>query len=379
MNRKEINEIKKQLAPDRCTIDRICGCYVNYEKKKVFTSTTAFGLIPDEEMYKYLEVFRKTLSGARGKSLIDLSFPAEAEAEGTPHDLLMRLRETALTDDVLLETFYDRVIDALDFAENYYIILVHAVYDVPGIATDGFVMADASDNVYEYLMCAVCPVVLSKAALGYNEEKNLIEDRFRDWIVDQPVKGFLFPAFHDRTADIHAMLYYTKKADDMQPALIEDLFGATQVLSAPDQREGFADVVQKTAGEDADFETMRSLHENLHRMIEEHDEEEEPLTIGKKEIRQLLSDSGVDAGRLRTLNKHFDESFHMEDYPLLASNIASTSRLELTGADVKVYVNPARADLVTTRIIDGKQCLVITIDDHVTVNGVQVRTMPARG
>ena len=62
MNRAEVTEIKKQYTPDRCTIDRICGCYVNHEKKKLFTSSQAFPLIPDEEMYKYLEIFRRTLS-----------------------------------------------------------------------------------------------------------------------------------------------------------------------------------------------------------------------------------------------------------------------------------------------------------------------------
>ena len=46
-----------------------------------------------------------------------------------------------------------------------------------------------------------------------------------------------------------------------------------------------------------------------------------------------------------------------------------------------IKVNPDRADLVETRVIDGRQCLVIAVDDHIEVNGINVRTIkrPANG
>ena len=34
MNKKEISEIKKQFSPNNCAITRICGCYVDGEKKQ---------------------------------------------------------------------------------------------------------------------------------------------------------------------------------------------------------------------------------------------------------------------------------------------------------------------------------------------------------
>ena len=37
-----------------------------------------------------------------------------------------------------------------------------------------------------------------------------------------------------------------------------------------------------------------------------------------------------------------------------------------------VKVNPEAADLVETRIIDGRQCLVIAINEHVEVNGISI-------
>ena len=375
MNRAEITEVKKLFFPDRHTIDRICGCYVNHEKKKLYIRADSFSTVPDEEMYKYLDVFRHVLSGKRGKNLIDLNFPHAQQTEGGTQDFLLRLRASGLQDDVLLDMFYDRIIDTYDFGENYYIVLVHAVYDVPGKASDNTFMEDASDNVYDFILCAICPVMLSKAALGYNEKKNRIEDRFRDWVVDMPAKGFLFPAFHDRTADIHNMLYYTKKADDIQPDLVEQLFGAQIPLSAPEQMEGFKDCLQRTLGEDTGFEVVKELHEQINRKLEEHDDTEAPLTFDKGGVKKLLADSGLSGGKLKEFDKHFAESFHREDYPLLASNIANTSHFEMKAPDVRVIVNPDRSDLVETRLIDGRPCLVIAIDNHLEVNGINVRAI----
>ena len=376
MNKQEINEIKKQFAPDVVTIDRICGCYVNFKKEKLFSIREAFGQIPDEEMYKYLDIFRKTLTGRRGRNLIDLEFPSEAEESGGTQELLLQLRDSGLKDDVLLDMFYDRIIESYDSGENYYIVLVHASYDVPGMSSDGIMMEDASDNVYEYIACAICPVILSKAALGYNEKKNLIEDRFRDWVVDQPMKGFLFPAFLDRTADIHNVLYFTKKPADVQPEFVEAVFGTSVPLSEPEQRKGFAGLLQDTLGDDGKLSLVQEIHENLTRKMEEHVEEADtPLTLDKKDVKRLFEDCGVQKEQLAGFDKKFAETFGREDYPLIATNIAATAKFEMKTPDVIVKVSPDCADKVEARIIDGRKCLVIAIDDRVQVNGIDVRTL----
>ena len=56
-------------------------------------------------------------------------------------------------------------------------------------------MDDASTDVYQYVLCSICPVKLSKAALCYNAQNNTIEERIRDWIVDMPSLGFPLPGF----------------------------------------------------------------------------------------------------------------------------------------------------------------------------------------
>ncbi len=374
MNKKEIIEIKKQFTPSNCAITRIAGCYVDHEKNKKLQSKSAFLSLPEEDAFKYFDIFKKTLSGTVGKNVINMEFPIEQEMPGGTQEFLMKLKGSKLEDDELLEEFYDKIITAYDYAENYYIIVIHALYDIPGKSSDNIEMFDASDEVYEYILCSICPVALSKAGLSYNAEGNCIQGRIRDWVVDMPDKGFLFPAFNDRSTDIHNILYYTKKTQDLQPELIEQLLGATQPLSADEQKETFQTIIEETLGEEGDYETVRNIHETLSDLIEEHKEEPEPLVLDKMDVRKVFEKSGVSEEKLENFEKNYEETAG-EKASLLATNIVDTKKFNITTPDVVIKVNPDRADLIETRVIDGRQCLVIAVDDHIEVNGINVRTI----
>lgn len=374
MNKKEVLEIRRQLTPANCAVTRICGCYVDHEKRKKFESKDAFLALPEEEAYKYFDIFKKTLSGTIGKNLLNIEFPLEAEMPGGRQEFLLKLKTSRLEDDMLLEEFYDRVIEYYTYEANYYIILIHGMYDIPGKASDGQEMFDASDDVYEFLLCSICPVSLSKPGLYYNLEDNRIEERIRDWVVDLPDKGFLFPAFSERNTDLHGVLYYSRKAEDLQQNFIEGLLGAEVPMSADTQKETFQAVIEDTLGEERDFETVRSIHETLYEMIEESKEEPDPLTLDRTDVKKVLERSGVPAEKMEGFEKNFDESAG-ERTSLIAANIAETRKFYIETPDIVIKINPERADLVETRVIDGRQCLVIAVDDHIEINGIQVKTI----
>ena len=374
MNKKEVLEIRKQFTPANCAITRIAGCYVDHEKNKKMESKSAFLSLPEEEAFKYFDIFKKTLSGTMGKNMLNMEFPIDQEMPGGTQEFLMKLKASKLEDDMLLEEFYDKVIATYEYAENYYIILIHAMYDVPGRSSDNMEMFDASDEVYEYLVCSICPVSLSKAGLSYNAESNCIQDRIRDWVVDMPDKGFLFPAFNDRSTDIHGVLYYTKKSEDLQPELIEQLLGAKMPMSANTQKETFQMLIEDTLGEDGDYETLRNIPDTLNDMIEEHKEEPEPLQLDKTDVRKVFEKSGVSSEKMECFDQNYEETAG-EKTSLLATNITETKKFQIETPDIVIKVNTERADLIETRVIDGRQCLVIAVDDHIEVNGVNVRTL----
>lgn len=370
MNKKEISEIKKLLNDEHAVITRICGCYVDGEKEIKFTSKEAFHSLSEEESFKYFDIFKHTLSGTLGKNMLNMEFPLQEEKEGGKQEFLLKLLDSKLEDDEILNEFYQKVIDNYDYPSNYYIVLIHAVYDVPGKSTDGTEMFDASDAVYDYIICSICPVNLSKSGLSYDSESNSISERVRDWIVSAPANGFLFPQFNDRATDIHGILYYSKNPEELQSEFIDNMLGAVPPMSAKNQKEAFNSIISNTLGEDADFETVKIIHENLNEMIEKNKEEPEPLVLTKYDVKQVFEDSHIPDEKLTVLDKQLDEVGEQPSF--VASNVVDTRKFNIEMPDVVIKVNPDRTDLVETRVIDGKQCLVIEVTDRIEVNGVSV-------
>lgn len=374
MNKKETLEIRKLFTQESSCLSRICGCYVDFNKEKVCSFQDSFLSLPKDEALKYYDLFKSTLSGTIGKQLLNMEFPTNQEFQGGTQEFLLQLRNSELKDDTLNQAFYDKVIQAFDYAENYYIILIYGAYDVPGRSTDGAEMYDASEEVYPFLLCSICPVNRSKGGLSYLSESNCIGERVRDWIVEAPMKGFLFPAFNDRSADIHNVLYYTKNPEDSHPELIEQVLGSVTPMSPVNQKETFQSILMNTLGEDADYEVVSNIHENLNEMIAETKNNPDPLTLSKHEVKNLLEISGVPSQELQDFDHTYEEIAGPKT-ALIASNLTNTKKLSIETPDIIIKVNSDRTDLIQTQYINGRQCFVITVDDHVEINGMSVKTM----
>ena len=372
MNKKEIAEIKKQFTQERCAITRICGCYVDGEKNKKTELKEAFLSLPEEEMFKYFSIFRKALSGTVGKNLLTMEFPLVSEEAGGTQDFLMQLRASSLKDENLLEEFYDKIIENYYSVENYLILLIHAVYDIPGKSSDGEEMFDASDEVYDHILCCICPVTLSKPGLSYDEESNAFHTRICDRVVNMPDIGFLFPAFHDRSTDVHSLLYYAAKPEELRMEFVEPVLGCNLPLSAGDQKETFQTIVEETLGDACDYEVVKNIHEKLNEMIEEKKDEPDPVVLDRAEVKRLLEYSGVEEEKLSSFEEKYEEAAGT-DTCFVASNVANTRQFEIKTPDVVVKVSTDRMDLVETKVINGRKCLVISLDNSVEVNGITVR------
>lgn len=373
MNKKEISEIKKQYTQEKCPASRISGCYVDAEKNKRTEFTEAFLSLPEEEFFKYLNIFRKVLSGTIGKNLLNMEFPLETEEAGGTQELLMKLKVTGLQDDGVLEEFYDKIIESFYYTGNYLILLLHGTYDIPGKASDNQEMFDASDEVYEHFICCICPVNLSKPCLSYNTRENCFENHIQDWLVEMPMIGFLFPAYHDRSADIHSILYYNQKPEEPAGDFVDSVLGCVLPMTAGSQKETFQALVEDTLGEECSYEMVRSIHENLHEMLEEQKEEPEPLILDRQNVKRLLKQSGVANERLEQFDERFEAAAGNDQAEFVAANVANTRKFEIRTPDVIVQVNPERTDLVETTMIDGRKCLVIELNEDVEVNGISVK------
>lgn len=372
MTRKELNEIKSQYTLEDCGILRLCGCYVDGERNKITQFNENFLNLPEVEKHKYFDIFKKTLSGTPGKNLVDMKFNVDAYADEGARTFLMNLRDSGLKDDRLLNEFYDRIINNYSYVGNYLILLINQVYDIPAVTTDNIEMDDASDEVYSYILCSICHVNLSKPGLGYDEEDNNFHDKKQNHMVDVPDVGFLFPAFNKRSADEDMTLFYTKDVSEFEDGLIDCLLDCAVPLPAKQQKETFTSLVNEALGEEADLEIVKNIHENLEQIIEEKKQESPaPVMLDKTEMKDLLEKSGVKEEKLENFEEHFEMAAG-EHGKLVASNVSSGKKFEVKTPDVVIKINSDKTDIVSTQVIDGRQCLVIQIDERLEVNGISV-------
>ena len=377
MNRKEISEIKKQLKPEKSTISRICCCYVNHEKEKLLETCGKFLTLEEEEQFKYFELFKKTLSGGLGKNLHTLAFPLEAEYEGGAQEFLLRLLRSKLEDEALVDEFFDRVIANYAFAEHYLILLVYADYDVPGRGKDNLEQFDASDTVYSHMICAICPVKRTEPGLSYDPERNALCTRLRDWVVENPMDGFLFPAFHDRQTDLHAALYYTGKAEELQGDLIDTILGSPVPLSAGTQKDVFRELVSEAIEKSGDFDTAKTLTHQLGAIVEAAKEAEEPAVLEKPDMLRLLEDAGVPEEDLKDFGENYDR-LTGETGGLAVSNVTER-RCSVVSSAIKITMPPEDLDLLEVKMVDHRPCLLIPLEDQLEVNGIPVPVWGERG
>lgn len=330
MNKKEILELKRRLKKDDCTFTRMCGCYVDGQKNIVLNIKETFLNLREEEFFKYLEIAKKTLSGTVGNNLLELNFPLDEENIGGRQLSLMELKKSRLKNDVLLNNFYKLIIDSYDYTGNFLILIFHDAYDVITKTTDNGKL-DESEEVYEYLLCAICPVSLSKPALGYFEDKNRIGARIRDWVVGPPDLGFVFPAFTDRSTDIHSIMYYTKDAKDPHPELMEEALGCSSKQTATEQKEAFNTIIRKAIGNDDEKSDrlFMEIQETLNNIVDDHNtvngKNAEPIILTNDNIQDILIESGIPEEITAKIEKSYTEEFG--DEPPVVENLIDKKAL----------------------------------------------------
>lgn len=412
MNKKDILEIKRRFKKDACTFTRMCGCYVDADRNKVLTFGETFLNLEDEEFHKYLEIAKKVLSGTIGNNLLELEFPASEEEAGGKQQFLMGLRDSCLKSDELMEAFYDHVIDSYEYVGNYLILVFHDAYDVMTKTSDNNKL-DESEEVYEYLLCAICPVTLTKPGLGYRADENRIGPRIRDWVVGVPDTGFVFPAFTDRSTYIHSVMFYTRDTKTPHAEFMENGLGCYGKMTATEKKLTFQDIVKDVIGEDDEesdalFLGIQGNINDRIPIVAEDEPEPEPVILTTADISEVLTESGCSEEQVAVIQKQYEDVFSEElpaaeqlvDPKLVEANAKRQDRLELVHQvenlkhqleetrslpvddddsvdavktyDVILRVKPEKVGQIHSDIINGQKCLIIPMeeDEHAAVNGV---------
>ena len=363
MNKKEIAEIKRTLKADNCCIDKVCACYVTPDKDKTIIPISTFAALSDEETDKYLEIFKKSLSGSLGKQLSCLEFPLEAERDGNGQELLLDLKNSALSDEGKVEELFDKIIANFESDDYYCILIMHANYDVMTKSTDD---ADLdSDEVYSHIICAICPTNLSKSMLSYDQNENKLEDNKRAWIVEMPKCAFLFPTFTDRTTNIHEVLVYNKKASELDRGIIENVLNCTMPISADIQVEAFIEATKAAFNDRMSYDQAFAVQDSLYEQLETISNEESPVLTQSMIDYALNNSNAPDA-------KAFEDTYSalLGNNEVFVENIVDKKKFTVKTENITVTANPLVKELISVQEVDGRKCIVIVADGEIDVNGI---------
>ncbi len=374
MNKKDLSEIRRRFNFEHNAITCIRGCYVQKNGEIISSFEKPMQALPREEAEKYLAIFRRTLSGEPGQNLLPVDFSPEQVMEGGEHRLLSELRDTALRQEETVRRLYENIISAVHIDDNFLILLMHDGYDVPFRGADGENDRERSDEVFRYILCAVCPVKLTKPALTYSSGDGEFHSRECDWVVSAPVLGFMFPAFDERTCNIYGALLYTRDTGDANEGFVSRIMGTEPAMPADIQKETFNQLLEASLGEECSLEAVQSVQDMVMERTEEakKDRQAETPVFSALDVRDALVEGGVSRDRADAFADAYEQEFGPRTV-LSAANVAPRKQFEVRTAAVTIRVDPERSDLVQTRVIDGHSYILIRADEDVTVNGVQVR------
>ena len=378
MNLKEVSELRRRWRPEKSAVSRIYGCFVNSSKEIICDLDEPLGRMPQEEAEKYLALLKKVLSGTLGKNLIDIVFSTQQVMDGEEHRLLTAMRSSELKDGSIRQAFYQKVISSLDLGESKYLILLACdAYDVPHRGKDDALQSDASETVFNYLLCAVCPIKEGKVELGYFPGDNEFHCAASQTVA-APELGFLFPAFDDRTANLYNALFYSRKPDELHQEFIDAVFRTEPPMSAAEQRETFQSALCGTLEGACSMEVVQSVHDYLRQRIQEHKEsrDPEPLAVTAGEVSGVLRNCGVPEERVEAFQTACGQSFG--EGALTPANLIDAKHFAVKTADATIQVDPERSYLVEARVIDGRRYLLVPADESVEVNGLGVRIAAAK-
>ncbi len=182
INREDMLELTRRMTPARTSFVRMAGCYTDSGGEYDGSFNIHFLKLSGSEKARNLAIAKKIPFAESNEKLREYRFPETSQGPGSIWQMLMALRECGLKNDALLETFYDILIEGLQIHGAYAIYMFYDRYDIPAKASDKERLGE-SEEMFPYLICAVCPLV------GEYEPGN-------------PICGFLFPAFVDRSGDL---------------------------------------------------------------------------------------------------------------------------------------------------------------------------------
>lgn len=385
MNKKDIAQIRKELKPDNTmlNIKEIYNVYAQRETGDiVHAESQFFGMLELHEQELYMENFKKVLMGQLGSKLFNLKFNYGVE-NSTQNILMDGLRSDTDTwkekmNEIVEKCFTENGALAKDTVFSF----VRAEYRKPMNSKKKKEIEDGGVDdevfVHQFIICSLNKVETPKKAVMFDYTgKEFRTNPITDVMVNlsKPLHGFLFPTFNNNCADVNHILYSSEKKDLPNEHFIEDVLNCEYTTTAKEEKGSFDQILRAVVGDKTETEVIANIYTEINKVVEEN-EDREPAKLDKDDIAKILSVSGVDDESIEKLENAYVDILDDEKYEFVADNLIPN----FTSKSVKIRTKVANVDIAPKdlrglrQIIDhkGKKCLLIELDEEVTVEGFNI-------
>lgn len=374
MNKKETAEIKKNFSDKSgfFIMERVLTAFIDAEKSVRYHNVNSCLTMPVEEHDVYDETLKKVLNTNVGKSFNEYEFPNEAYDEGQPQYILYNLLKSELKDEIVCEEFLNHIANNIAYEGPFAVLTAYCVYTIRKKDKNDEFAEEGEDEIYRYLLTAICPVNTSSDGFVFDSFNNEITKKINTELIisKAPSDGFLYPVFSNRSSDINHVMVYTKNVKNPNISVVENILGCTFVMSADNEKSSFQSILKNVVGDDLDYMVIKSVNEKIKEVVDENKDETDKVVIDNTTIKDILSDIGVPEERVQMVEPVYEKI--CGSAPLTAANLVETKTV-LTSPGITVNIKPDAADKVRTSVVDGRRCLLIDIDDPtIEINGLPV-------
>ena len=385
MNKKEAAHIRKQFKMDHdmLHLHDILNVYIMKETNEIYhCERQPFAMLDREKQELYMGNFRKLLTGELDQKLFELKFLEEAEE---PSQVM--LHQGLVTGDPdewqdLMLMLVDKMLVDAKYEKDAVITFVRGQYLRPTKDRNDEAEETGKDEVFAhpFILCSVNSTEQQRKTLLFD----YVEREFRYNIMVDPIiklstpeQGFFYPSVTDNYSDVNRVLYCTGSANNPNPHFIEQVLNAERSVTAMEERSIFEDIVKEITGEQLDAATIAQVYEEIHQVIETHEDEEEPPKLDYRDVERVLKASGVEDVTMEQVERAFETIVDDKHYEMKARSVIPKFTSKSIKIDTKVAsisISPQDLKYVKQVNYQGKRCILIEIDEDAVIEGFTLST-----
>lgn len=379
MNKKDIAHIRKQFKAnnDSLKIRDMFTVYVMKESSEIYHhQSQPFEMLDPDQQELFFNSFKKTLGGRLDEKLFELKFK-----QNTEDNSQLILHQGLLSDDTedwkaQMLRIVEKLLQNRQYEMDVVITFIRGEYFKPAKRKNEEAEESERDSVYThpFILCTMNSTQDPKKELlfdyvGKEFKYNIVVDPIIN--LNAPIGGFLFPCFTESGADVNHVLYSAGKANEPDYLFIEEVLNGEEAMTAAEDKIVFEEIVKNVTGDQLNPGTLSNVYENIHRVVEENEEEEDPK-LDYKDVEQVLKQSGVKDIETEQVESAFQRVINDNQYEIKASNIVpkyTSKSIKIETKVANVSISPQDLSYVRQINFEGKRYLMIEVEEDTVIDG----------